>query len=653
VSSDPRRPFDLPGILGAVLDALVEPVLLIGANGVVEHVNVAAVQILGADRDVGRSVGEHFARVPARTPDAAAVPPALHPIARALAQRQAVIGAELSLEVDGRRLTCVVNAVPLPAKESDGPGQGVLAVFHDITESTRLEREVARAAARLEAIVHLVEEGIFVVDGDGRLIFVNDAGRRMLDFREGMSLEERVLRQPLFDLQDRPLAPTAYPSTRGLAGESVTDLAATFEHPVDGRRHLRASAHPLRRPDGSIEAVMVTWKDVTDQERARTELERAREAAEEASRLKDQFIAALSHELRTPLQPILGWTEVLRRHRGLDEVTTRALEAIHRNIRQQVRLVDDLLDLSRIVHGKFTLRFETLDLRSPVRTAVETFEEPASLKRLRLTAALPDGPLPIWGDAARVQQITANLIANALKFTPPGGRIAVRLAAEGDQAVLEVEDTGQGIAPEDVPMIFEAFRQGRETRAGGLGIGLDLVRRLAELHGGRVRASSEGAGRGACFRVELPLAPSPPAARGDAARRTGRLDRRSIVVVEDDDDTRTVLAFMLEAEGARVEAARRGEEAVTLAERVRPDVVLCDIGLPDINGMEVARRLRAGGALAGTRLIALTGYGQADDVRQAIAAGFDAHVTKPVILDQLMALLAARDEPLTGARPPG
>ena len=653
MSSDPRRPFHLPGILGAVLDALVEPVLLIGADGVVEHVNLAAVHILGADRDVGRPVGEHFARVRARTPDAAPVPPALHPIARALAQRQAVIGAELSLELDGRRLACIVNAVPLPAGEPDGPGQGVLAVFHDITESARLEREVARAAARLEAIVHLVEEGIFVVDGEGRLVFVNDAGRRMLDFREGMSLEERVLRQPLFDLQGRPLPPPAYPSTRGLAGESVTDLAVTFDHPIDGRRHLRASANPLRRPDGSIEAVMVTWKDVTDQERTRADLERAREAAEEASQLKDHFIAALSHELRTPLQPILGWTEVLRRHHGLDEVTTRALEAIHRNIRQQVRLVDDLLDLSRIVHGKFTLRFETLDLCAPVRTAVETFEEPASLKRLRLTAALPAGPLPMWGDPARLQQITANLIANALKFTPPGGRIAVRLSAEGDQAVLEVEDTGQGIAPEDVPVIFEAFRQGQETRAGGLGIGLDLVRRLVELHGGRVHASSEGAGRGACFRVELPLAPSPPAGPGDAARRTGRLDRRSIVVVEDDDDTRTVLSFMLEAEGARVAAAGRGEEAVTLAERVRPDVVLCDIGLPDINGMEVARRLRAGGALAGTRLIALTGYGQADDVRQAIAAGFDAHVTKPVILDQLMALLAARDEPLTGARPAG
>jgi CheY-like chemotaxis protein len=284
---------------------------------------------------------------------------------------------------------------------------------------------------------------------------------------------------------------------------------------------------------------------------------------------------------------------------------------------------------------------------------VEVFEEPATLKRLRLTATTPEAPLPMWGDPARLQQITANLISNALKFTPPGGRITVRLGAEGERAVLEVEDTGAGIAPEDVPVIFEAFRQGKETRAGGLGIGLDLVRRLSELHGGCVSVRSAGVGRGSCFRVELPLAVGQPPAHGDGARASGRLDGRAIVVVEDDDDTRTVLTFMLEAEGARVEAAGRGEDAVTLAVRIRPDVVLCDIGLPDIDGMEVARRLRGREGLAGTRLIALTGYGQAEDVRQAVAAGFHAHVTKPVNLDQLMALLATRDEPLTGARPPG
>ncbi len=646
MTSETRRPLEFQGVFGAILDALVEPVLVVGPDGVVEHANAAAVQVLGADHDVGRPLADHLARVSVRTPDGQPLPPALHPIARALAQRQAVIGAELLVDTGDRRtLTCLINAVPLPA-----PSAGVLAVFHDVTEAARLEHEVAAQAARLQAVVDLVDEGIAVFDTNNRLVFINDAGRRMLGFAEGMPLEERAGRQPLLDADGRPLTPDGYPSSRGLRGERLTDVPLIVERPDAPQRHLRISAHPLQRPDGPVEAVLVTWKDVTEETRARNEIEAARETAEGASRLKDQFIAALSHELRTPLQPILGWTEVLRRHRGLDEVTSRALEAIHRNIRQQVRLVDDLLDLSRIVHGKFTLRFETLDLRDAVRSAVEAFEEQASFKRVRLSSALPPHPLQVWGDGARLQQITANLVSNALKFTPAGGRVSVRLSARGERVRLDVEDTGEGIAAADLPFIFDAFRQGTEPRAGGLGLGLDLVRRLTELHGGRVQVRSEGLGRGATFIVDLPLAPSPPAATAAGVRPTGRLDERMVMVVEDDDDTRAVLSFMLEAEGARVEAAATGLAAVEAAARVRPHVVLCDIGLPDIDGLEVARRLRDHAELSGTRLIALTGYGQAEDVRQAIEAGFDAHVTKPINFDQLMALLAGRDEPLTGAR---
>lgn len=637
MSSHAREPLDPDGILGAVLDALVEPVIVVGPDGVIQRANAAAVQVLGAERDVGRPIEDHLTRVGARTPDGARLPAALHPITRALAQRQAVIGAELLLDVDGRALTCLVNAVPLTSGASSG---GVLAVFHDITEAVRLEREVARQTARLAAIVHLVDEGVFVVDADTRLVFMNEAGRRMLDFREGMSLDERVRHQPMLDTEGRPVPADAYPSVRAFRGETVSEVPMVFEHPTTGRRQLRASAYPLRRPHGDIEAVLITWKDVTEHDRARAEVEAAREAAEAANHLKDRFIAALSHELRTPLQPILGWTEVLRRHGSLDELTERALEAIHRNIRQQVRLVDDLLDLSRIVHGKLTLRFEALDLRDPVRNAIEAFEEAAELKRLALGTSLPAAPVPLWGDSARLQQITGNLISNALKFTPAGGRVSVRLSVEREQAVLEIEDTGEGIAAEDLPVIFEVFRQGRETHVGGLGIGLDLVRRLTELHGGSVRVESDGVGRGARFRVALPLAGARQTVHEPGARPPGRLGQRSVLVVEDDDDTRAVLRYMLETEGATVEAARNGGEGVRAAERLHPEIILCDIGLPDIDGMEVARRLRAAPTLAGVRLIALTGYGQAEDVRQALDAGFDAHVTKPINMDQLMALLA-------------
>jgi signal transduction histidine kinase/CheY-like chemotaxis protein len=642
VSLDSREPVDLPGVFGAILDALVEPVLVVNAGGLVEQVNAAAAHLLGARVDVGRPISAHLERVRTRTPSGDPLPPPLHPIARALVQHQAVIGAELHLEIEGRSLICLVNVVPLPGADRDHP-QRVLAIFHDVTEAARLEREAASQAARLEAVVNLVDEGISVVDLSNTVVFVNEAGRRMLELSEGMTLEERIIKPRYFDLDGRPLLPSAYPSSRALRGESVVGVGLLFDHPDTGRRQLRTSAHPLRGPGGRVEAALIIWKDVTEQEKAREDLEGARETAEQASRLKDQFIAALSHELRTPLQPILGWTEVLRRHRALDEVTTRALEAIHRNIRQQVRLVDDLLDLSRIVHNKFTLRFETLDLRDPVRGALETYEESLALKRLRFSVELPAEPVLLWGDGARLQQVTGNLISNALKFTPPGGSITLRLSTTADLAVLEVEDTGEGIAPGDLPVIFEAFRQGKQTRAGGLGIGLDLVRRLTELHSGRVHVASQGSGRGACFRVELPLAVRTPIASAGDAPNPGRLAERSILLIEDDDDTRAVLRYMLEAEGARVEAASSGREGVTAATEGRYDVVLCDVGLPDIDGLEVARRIRTREELRSLRLIAVTGYGQTEDVRQAITAGFDAHLTKPVNLDQLLALLQPRD----------
>ena len=385
----------------------------------------------------------------------------------------------------------------------------------------------------------------------------------------------------------------------------------------------------------------MAWKDVTDEHRVLAEIEMARQAAEDASRLKDEFIAALSHELRTPLQPILGWTEVLRRHTGIDDVTARALEAIRRNVRHQVRLVDDLLDLSRIVHGKLALRFEAFDLREQVRLAAEAFEEAASLKRVRLSVELPPAAVPMWGDGERVHQIVTNLVSNALKFTPATGRIDVRLAVGDAVAVIEVADTGEGIAKADLPIIWEPFRQGRHARRrGGLGIGLDLVRRLTELHGGRVAVSSEGPGLGASFRIELPLATPAGPITDTAVGPPRRLAGRTVLIIEDNADTRDVLKLMLEMEGAEVQTAEAGEDGLRAAAQRPPDVVLCDIGLPDIDGMEVIRRLRHGHS-GPMRCIALTGYGQAEDVRHAVEAGFDAHLTKPINLDQLMTLLSS------------
>jgi len=627
-------------ILGAVLDALVEPVLVTDAHGVLTFANATAARRLDAARDVGRPVSELLARHPTRTPDGAPLPPARHPIARALAQSQTVIGAELTLDLEGRPAIFLVNTVPL--RDAEGRLTGSVALFHDVTGARQLEREAAEHAAQLTTVVDLVEEGIFIIAADGALLFTNGLGRQLLgDIPPGELPHDRVKRLSIRDLDGRPLTAEEVPSARALQGETVPPTDLLVSSAGGATRRIRVRAHSLRRGHGAYAAV-VTWRDVTEETRALADLEMARAAAEQANQLKDDFIAALSHELRTPLQPILGWTEVLRRHGKLDDVTTRAMEVVHRNIRQQVRLVDDLLDLSRILHGKFMLRFETFDLREQVRAAVEAFEEAAALKRVRLGATLPAEQVPMWGDAARVHQIVSNLLGNALKFTAAGGRVGVRLEARERRAVIEVDDSGEGIAEADLPIIFEPFRQGQQsTRRGGLGIGLDLVRRLSEMHGGVVSVASAGLGHGARFRVELPLSrPEMPVSAPPVSGRP-RLERQSVLVIEDNLDTRDVLKLMLEVEGAVVETAEGGEEGLRIAERLRPDIVLCDIGLPDIDGLEVARRIRARGALPGSRLIALTGYGQAEDMRQAVKAGFDAHLTKPVNIDQLIALLAS------------
>ncbi len=361
-------------------------------------------------------------------------------------------------------------------------------------------------------------------------------------------------------------------------------------------------------------------------------------------RRKDEFLAMLAHELRNPLAAIDGAVQVAQ-GAGPDEQLAWAREVIGRQTKQLSRLIDDLLDISRITQGKIQLRKEPLDLAEAVARSVEAVRPQIDARRHTLEVDVGPGPLPVEADPSRLEQVLGNLLTNAAKYTPDGGRIRLSARLEGGEVVVEVADDGVGIAPEMLPRIFDAFTQAEQTidrSQGGLGIGLTLVRRLVELHGGSVAARSEGPGRGTTFAVRLPAAAGPAEARpgraGPAARDPSR-PRPRILVVDDSADTARAMARLLGVEGFDVRVAHDGRDAIDAARDHRPEVILLDIGLPGMNGYDVARAVRRDPDLAGATLIAISGYGQDHDRRRSADAGFDHHLVKPVDYAVLYPLL--------------
>jgi PAS domain S-box-containing protein len=365
-----------------------------------------------------------------------------------------------------------------------------------------------------------------------------------------------------------------------------------------------------------------------------------REAAE-ANRAKDEFLATLSHELRNPLGAIANAVAALERRGGGEEAATRLRQIIHRQTHHLTRLVDDLLDVARAAAGKIALARQPVDLSAVAGGCVRSLRESGRARRHRVTFRAES--VIVSADSTRLAQVIANMLDNAIKFTPSGGSVDVDVLREGQEAVLRVSDTGIGIGPEMLPRVFELFAQAEQPMdraVGGLGIGLTLSRRLVEMHGGSIAASSEGHGRGSQFTVRLPVetagTPAPPPAASGPDRS------RSILIVEDNDDARESLRLLLEALGHRVMEAGDGARGLALALHHRPEVVLIDLGLPGLDGYEVARALRASPAGQATALIAVTGYGQADDRRRSKEAGFDAHLVKPVSQTLLSSLIAVR-----------
>lgn len=555
----------------------------------------------------------------------------------------------------------------------------------DISNLKRLEEELQQKNAILDVVNESAPTPIFVKDRKGRIIYANPATLEIL----GKSAEEVVGYYDI-DLYSSPEdAAKVMENDRRIMETGQTEVV---EESPDGIRTFLGMKAPYRNEAGEVIGLVGISNDISDRKRIEAEREQmlqqeqaAREAAEQANRIKDEFLAVVSHELRTPLNPILGWSKLLRSGKLSPEKAAIALGTIERNAQQQAQLIDDLLDISRILQNKLTLAIAPIDLTVIITNALETVRLSAEAKGIELkfesaSKVADSGDLDLHpinqssfqmlGDASRLQQIVWNLLSNAIKFTSENGRVEVRLEREegtGNReqrtsndpvtshfspltsyAQIIVSDTGKGIQPEFLPHLFEAFRQEDNTttrKFGGLGLGLSIVQQLVALHGGTITAVSDGEGKGATFTVRFPIAPrqSTTAVQPSTNRQWIDLKGIQILVVDDMIDSQEFVAFVLEQAGAIVTPASSARAALELLAQVKPDVIISDIGMPDSNGYEMLQQIRTHFIqLQTTPAIALSAYASELDQQQAFAAGFQRHLAKPIdpeILVKTVALL--------------
>jgi PAS domain S-box-containing protein len=552
-----------------------------------------------------------------------------------------------------------------PIKTRSGEVIGASTIARDITERKRAQMEILESEARLRLALDAGKMGRWDYDIETQEV----KWSTNLEIMHGL---DPGTFGGTFDDYLRDVHPEDH---ERVTQTIVNSLAQSAEHHVEYR---------IIWPDGSVHWVSGTGRVVTDatgrplrmtgicrditaRKQAEAELEdllmreqAARADAETANRAKDEFLALVSHELRTPLNAIVGWVDILLKNLAADDFAAHALEVIKRNADLQVRIIEDILDVSRIIAGKLQLEVRPLEMTGIIQAAVAAVQPAADAKSVRLRTALSASADPVSGDGHRLQQVVWNLLSNAIKFTPAGGDVEVRLEQLDSNARILVTDTGEGIASEFLPHIFDRFRQAdssRTRRHGGLGLGLAIVRHLVELHGGNVEAFSEGRGHGARFVVTLPCAASIAASGSEQRDRSSDnantpLRGVRILVVDDDGDSREVLATLLSLQGAETKLAATVREALTVWDDWNPDVLVSDIGLPIEDGYDLIRAVRMREANAGLHVpaIALTGYAGVDDGERALSEGYELHLAKPVDPKQLISLISGLARP-NGQRP--
>ncbi len=555
-----------------------------------------------------------------------------------------------------------------PVLNERGELECIAGTTRDVTARKQTERELAQAKTaaeaseqRLRAVVEATPECVKIVSPEGDLVYMNPAGLAMIEADGVQSLEGASVRT-LIAPQHRDQWMERH--NRICAGEKLT-----WEFEMIGlrgtRRWMETRAVPLPMPDGRNGQLGVT-SDITARKQVEAEREQlleseraARVEAQRASRMKDEFLSTLSHELRTPLNAIVGWSQILRGPAATPEDIAEGIATIERNARAQAQIIEDLLDMSRITSGKLRLDVQPVDLVAIINAGLDTVRPAADAKGVRLAATLDPAAVPVAGDPSRLQQVLWNLLTNAVKFTPRGGRVQVVLHRVHSHVEIRVTDTGEGIPAEFLPHVFDRFRQADASitrRHGGLGLGLSIVKQLVELHGGTVRVESAGPGAGSAFIVMLPLsavhgpseapithraqtaAHQPLAARGCISLAGVR-----VLVVDDEPDARALVERLLHDCRAEVRTADSAADALAQFPAFRPDLLVSDVGMPREDGYSLIRRIRALAPEAGGAVpaLALTAYARPEDRIRALAAGFQLHIAKPVEPTELIAAAAS------------
>jgi len=569
---------------------------------------------------------------------------------------------------DGQERPIADSAAPIQGE--DGVVLGVILVFHDVSAERHAADAVAEQREWFQRTLESIGDGVIASDVRGRIVFMNPVA----EYLTGCRLDEvsghdcadvfRIVNETTRATVESPVGRVLREgSIVGLANHTTLISSSGVARPIDD------SGAPIRSRDGRIVGVVLVFRDVSERRTAEIEKQAivyererlleseraARSEAQRATRLKDEFVATLSHELRTPLNVIFGWVHVLKSGATDANTLQQAIDVIDRAARTQAQLVSDLLDMSRILSGKMHLDVRSIEITAVIDAALETVKPAADAKQIEIERRLEPVP-PVVADPSRLQQVVWNLVSNAVKFTPKGGRVTVVVRRVDELAEVAIIDSGIGIRPEFLEHVFERFRQGdgSATRQfGGLGLGLSIVKQLVELHGGSVTVESQGEGRGATFRVKLPIGsgragPVPIAGADDLHKRIEavareRLKELRILVVEDERDTMEFIVRLLQECGASVSEASSGAEALLLLNATRPDVIVCDIGMPGMDGYTLIQRIRSSAdpRVARVPAIALTAFARPEDRTRALRAGYQAHLVKPMDPAELIATLAS------------